>query len=104
MANKLAIEINEVLHKAVVERDSLAYHMARGLSEKIAAAITREVNYQPWEYVVRTLHALPQGTTRCPSDAELTAQLDSEGDQEWELVSFDFATSRAIFKRRKTVK
>lgn len=52
-------------------------------------------SYSPWEYVVRTLQS--------DGDAILTAQLDSEGEQEWELVAFDFRTGRAIFKRRKHV-
>ena len=49
------------------------------------------MSYTPWEYVVRSFDE--------PSDAALTAKLDEEGTQEWELVAFDFSSGRAIFKR-----
>ena len=45
-----------------------------------------------WEYDVRTFeHSL--------ADALLKVNLDDHGDEEWELVAFDFVAGRAIFKR-----
>lgn len=96
MSTKLAIQINDVLHKALAENDKLAYHMARGLSEKIAEAITANSKREgAWEYVVRTYHNT--------NPASLTGELDADGEFWWELVSFDFANNRAILKRRKRV-
>ncbi|SMD20349.1 hypothetical protein [Rhizobium sp. RU36D] len=54
-----------------------------------------ETKYAPWEYVVRTFDR--------HSDDELTSLLDAEGEQEWELVSFDFQMGRAVFKRPKRI-
>lgn len=45
-----------------------------------------------WEYVVRTYKVGLDGAT-------LTAYLDIEGTQHWELVAFDFQSGTAIFKR-----
>lgn len=50
--------------------------------------------YAPWEYVVRTFE-------NADGDANLSAALDAEGSQEWELVAFDFQRGRGIFKRPK---
>lgn len=52
--------------------------------------------YEPWEYIIRTF-----GHESQTGDALLTLCLDAAGEQEWELVAFDFAAMRAIFKRRK---
>lgn len=53
--------------------------------------------YHPWEYVVRNF---PESRTHA---AMLGSRLSAEGEQEWELVAFDFESGTAIFKRRKEI-
>lgn len=50
-----------------------------------------------WEYLVRSFGE--DGD----QDHLLIFHLDEQGSQEWELVAFDFAKNRAIFKRHKNV-
>ncbi|QXV74039.1 hypothetical protein [Rhizobium phage RHEph12] len=53
--------------------------------------------YHPWEYKVESF---PTSATNNPA---LTIRFDQLGDDEWELVSYDFTQARAVFKRRKEI-